>query len=38
MALLAATDVPLILWLNEHLGPLEIHSQRQAHHGGEVPA
>lgn len=24
MALLAATDVPLILWLNEHLGPLEI--------------
>jgi hypothetical protein len=27
MALLAATDVPLILWLNEHLGPLEVHSQ-----------
>ena len=24
MALLTATDVPLILWLNEHLGPLEI--------------
>jgi hypothetical protein len=24
MALLAATDVPLILWLNEHLGPLEL--------------
>jgi GTPase SAR1 family protein len=27
MALLAATDVPLILWLNEHLGPLEIQGQ-----------
>jgi GTPase SAR1 family protein len=27
MALLEATDVPLILWLNEHLGPLEIHGQ-----------
>jgi len=26
MALLAATDVPIILWLNEHLGPLEIQS------------
>ena len=24
MALLAATEVPLILWLNEHLGPLEV--------------
>ena len=24
MALLAATDVPIILWLNEHLGPLEL--------------
>ena len=27
MALLAATDVPAILWLNEHLGPLKIRSQ-----------
>ena len=27
MALLAATDVPVILWLNEHLGPLEIRSK-----------
>lgn len=27
MALLAATDVPLVLWLNEHLGPLEIQGQ-----------
>jgi len=27
IALLAATDVPVILWLNEHLGPLEIQSQ-----------
>jgi hypothetical protein len=27
MALLAATDVLVILWLNEHLGPLEIRSQ-----------
>lgn len=27
MALLAATDVPVILWLNEHLGPLELRSQ-----------
>lgn len=26
MALLAATDVPVILWLNEHLGPLEMRS------------
>jgi hypothetical protein len=26
MTLLAATDVPIILWLNEHLGPLEIQS------------
>jgi hypothetical protein len=26
-ALLAATDVPPILWLNEHLGPLEILGQ-----------
>lgn len=24
MALLAATEVPLILWLNEHLGPLQL--------------
>jgi hypothetical protein len=24
IALLAATDVPLILWLKEHLGPLEL--------------
>jgi hypothetical protein len=24
MALLASTEVPLILWLNEHLGPLEL--------------
>jgi hypothetical protein len=24
MALMAATDVPVILWLNEHLGPLEL--------------
>lgn len=24
MALLDATDVPLILWLNEHLGPLQV--------------
>lgn len=24
MALLAATDVPIVLWLNEHLGPLEL--------------
>lgn len=27
MALLAATDVPVILWLNEHFGPLEINGQ-----------
>jgi hypothetical protein len=27
MALLAATDVPLILWLNAHLGPLEVQGQ-----------
>jgi hypothetical protein len=27
MALLAATDGPLILWLNEHLGPMEIQGQ-----------
>ena len=36
MALLAATDVPLILWLNEHLGPLE--TPGPAHRGGDVPA
>jgi hypothetical protein len=28
MALLAATDVPIILWLNEHLGPLELQGRR----------
>ncbi len=27
MALLGATDVPLILWLNEHLGPLQVQGQ-----------
>jgi hypothetical protein len=27
MALLDATDVPLVLWLNEHLGPLQIQGQ-----------
>jgi hypothetical protein len=27
MALLAATDVPIILWLNEHLGPLALQGQ-----------
>jgi hypothetical protein len=27
MALLADTEVPLILWLNEHLGPLEVQGQ-----------
>lgn len=27
MALLASTEVPLILWLNEHFGPLEINGQ-----------
>jgi len=27
MALLAATDVAVILWLNEHLGPLELHGR-----------
>ena len=27
MALLEATAVPLVLWLNEHLGPLEIQGQ-----------
>ena len=27
MALLDATDVPVVLWLNEHLGPLEVQSQ-----------
>jgi hypothetical protein len=27
MALLDATDVPVILWLNEHLGPLQVQGQ-----------
>ena len=27
MALLDATDVPIILWLNQHLGPLEVQGQ-----------
>lgn len=31
MALLASTEVPLILWLNEHLGPLELQGRPIAH-------